>query len=106
MIDPSIRPPEEECQDRKCPFHGDISVRGRVFKGKVVSDKMDGTVVIERRYAEKIPRFERYERRSSKIHAHNPPCIDAKEGDEVKIGECKKLSKQKSFVVLEKKEEE
>lgn len=102
MIDPSINPPEEECEDENCPFHGSLSVRGQVLDGVVVSDKMDKTVVVERRYAKKVPRYERYERRSSKLSAHNPPCIDAKEGDRVKLGECKKLSKQKSFVVLEK----
>lgn len=104
MIDSKIKPPKEECQDENCPFHGKLNVRGQVLEGEVVSDKMDKTVVIERGYAEKIPKYERYERRSSKIHAHNPPCIGAREGDNVKIAECKKLSKQKSFVVLEKEE--
>lgn len=102
MIDPSINPPEEECEDENCPFHGSLSVRGQVLEGDVVSDKMDRTVVVERQYAKKVPKYERYERRSSKLFAHNPPCIDAKEGDRVKLGESKKLSKQKSFVVLEK----
>lgn len=102
MIDPSINPPEEECEDENCPFHGSLSVRGQVLEGDVVSDKMDKTVVVERQYAKKVPKYERYERRSSKLSAHNPPCIDAKEGDRVKLGESKKLSKQKSFVVLEK----
>ncbi len=106
MIDSSIKPPEEECQDEKCPHHGNLSVRGRVFEGEVVSDKMDKTIIVERNYAEKTPKFERYERRSSRIQAHNPPCVDAKEGDVVKIAECRKLSKQKSFVVLEKKQKE
>lgn len=105
MIDPKINPPKEECQDENCPFHGNLHVRGQVLDGEVVSDKMDKTVVVERGYAEKIPKYERYERRSSKIHAHNPPCIGAKEGEKVKIGECKRLSKQKSFVVLEKEVE-
>ncbi len=103
MIDPAITPPEEECDDPNCPFHGTLSVRGQVLEGKVTSDKMDKTVVVEREHAEKIPKYERYERRSSRIHAHNPPCIDAREGDKVKVGECRKLSKQKSFVVLERR---
>lgn len=106
MIDPSIKAPENECQDKNCPYHGSLSVRGRVFEGEVISDKMEKTVIVERKHAEKVPKFERYERRSSPIHAHNPSCIDAEEGDEVKIGECRRLSKQKSFVVLEKKQKE
>lgn len=103
MIDSSIKKPEKECEDENCPFHGTLSVRGQVLEGKVVSDKMDGTVVVEKKHAEKVPKFERYERRSSRIQAHNPPCINAKEEDVVKIGECRRLSKQKSFVVLAKK---
>lgn len=102
MIDPSINEPENKCEDPNCPFHGTLSVRGQVLEGIVTSSKRDKTVTVERKYTEKVPKFERYERRSSKLHAHNPPCIDAKEGDEVKVGECRKLSKQKSFVVIEK----
>ncbi len=106
MIDSSIKIPEEECEDKNCPHHGKLSVRGRVFEGEVVSDKMEKTVIVERKHAEKAPKFERYERRSSRIQAHNPPCVEAKEGDIVTIGECEKLSKQKSFVVLERKQDE
>ncbi len=102
MIDPKMKKPEKECGDDKCPHHGTLNVRGRVFEGEVVSNKMNKTVIIEREHAEKIPKYERYERRSSRIQAHNPPCIEAEEGDVVKIGECRRLSKQKSFVVLQK----
>jgi len=49
-----------------------------------------------------IPKYERYERRTSKLHAHNPPCIAARAGDRVKIMECRRLSKTKSFVVVQK----
>ncbi|KXB01045.1 30S ribosomal protein S17 [candidate division MSBL1 archaeon SCGC-AAA259O05] len=104
MIDPSVKTPEKECEDTNCPFHGTLSVRGQLLEGNVVSDKLDKTVVVRMEHAKEIPKYERYERRSSKLHAHNPPCIDAREGDKVKIGECRKLSKQKSFVVLEKLE--
>jgi small subunit ribosomal protein S17 len=47
-----------------------------------------------------VPKFERYKKVRSKIAAYNPDCIAAKEKDIVKIGECRKLSKTKSFVVL------
>jgi small subunit ribosomal protein S17 len=52
-----------------------------------------------------VPKFMRYERRRSRIPSHNPPCIDAKEGDRVIIAECRPISKTVSFVVVEKKEE-
>jgi len=50
-----------------------------------------------------IPKYERYEKRTSKYKAHLPPCIEVKEGDEVVIMECRPLSKTKSFVVVERK---
>nr|AJS12927.1 30S ribosomal protein S17, small subunit ribosomal protein S17 [uncultured archaeon] len=47
----------------------------------------------------------RYERRKSRIPSHSPPCVGAKEGDHVKIAECRPLSKTVSFVVVERSEE-
>ena len=42
-------------------------------------------------------------KKRSKLHAHNPPCIDAKPGDIVTIAECRPISKTKSFVIVEVK---
>jgi small subunit ribosomal protein S17 len=92
----------ENCGDRKCPFHGEVSLRGRRLKGRVVSDKMTRTVSVEVERKYYVPKYERYERRTSKIHAHNPPCINARAGDEVYLMECRRLSKTKSFVVVRK----
>ena len=77
-------------------------MRGQIFVGEVVSDTAPKTVVVKREYLKKIRKYERYERRTSKIHAHNPPCIDAQVGDIVKIAECRPISKTKSFVVVER----
>nr|AJS13265.1 archaeal ribosomal protein S17P [uncultured archaeon] len=90
------------CGDKKCAIHSDVSLRGRVFIGKVISAKMQGTVTVEwpRLYA--IPKFERFEKRRSRVKAHNPPCINAKEGDRVRIAECRPLAKTVKFVVIEK----
>ena len=90
-----------ECTDKKCPIHGKLRIRGKIIEGIVVSDKPKNTVIIERNYLQYIPKYERYERRKTKIAAHKPPCVEAKTGDKVKIGECRKLSKTKSFVVIE-----
>ena len=100
----NVRGPEKECEDVDCPFHGTLPVRGQILEGVVVSDKAPKTVVVLRSYLKKIAKYERYERRESKIHAHNPPCIHAKVGDTVKIAECRPLSKTKSFVVIEKRQ--
>jgi len=96
-----VKPPEGECEDENCPFHGRLFVRGQIFVGKVVSDKAQKTVVVERELLRKVPKYERYLKKRSKLHAHNPPCINARVGDVVKIAECRPLSKTKHFVVVE-----
>jgi len=97
-----VTPPDNECTDHNCPFHGKLGVRGQIFEGTVLSSKMEKTVVIGREYLKMIKKYERYEKRRSTLHAHNPTCIDAKEGDAVKIMECRPLSKTKNFVVIER----
>lgn len=97
-----VEPPKTSCEDVNCPFHGGLKVRGRVFEGEVVSDKMAKTVVVKWGWLRFIPKFERYEKKTSKAHAHNPPCINAKKGDKVKIMECRPLSKTKKFAVIQR----
>jgi len=92
-----------ECKDRNCPIHGGLKVRGSVTEGTVVSAKAKKTAIIEKPMKKYIPKFQRYARSKSKIAAHNPDCIKAKEGDEVKIAETRKLSKTKSWVIIEVK---
>jgi len=101
----TLKKPKKTCNDQKCPFHGALSIRGRALDGVVVSSKMDKTVVVRRDYLNYVPKLKRYERRRSRIPAHNPPCINAKEDDQVKIAECRPISKTVSFVVVEKLEE-
>jgi small subunit ribosomal protein S17 len=96
-----VKPPKGTCNDPKCPFHGNLKIRGKILQGLVVSARPQKTVIVERNYLHYIPKYERYERRHSRIAAHNPECIDAKEGDVVKIAECRPLSKTKAFVVVE-----
>jgi len=91
-----------DCSDVNCPVHGKLSTRGAILEGTVVSDKMEGTVTVYNEYTVKSPKFERYKRRHSKIMAHNPPCMEVKIGDKVKIAECRPLSRKVHFVVVEK----
>jgi len=102
----TLKKPKKTCNDQNCPFHGTLSIRGHVLDGVVMSAKMDKTVVVRRDYLNYVPKFKRYERRRSQISAHNPPCINAKENDQVKIAECRPISKTVSFVVVEKLGEE
>jgi small subunit ribosomal protein S17 len=101
----TFKKPKKTCNDRNCPFHGNLPIRGRILEGVVVSAKMDKTVIVRHDYLKYVPKFMRYERRRSRVPSHNPPCIDAKEGDRVVIAECRPISKTVSFVVVEKKEE-
>lgn len=96
-----VKPPEKKCEDVKCPFHGTLSIRGKILEGLVVSTKAQKTAIVERNYLHYIPKYERYERRHSRIAVYNPECISAKEGDKVRIAECRPLSKTKSFVIVE-----
>ncbi|RLG77994.1 MAG: 30S ribosomal protein S17 [Thermoprotei archaeon] len=95
-----LRPPEKVCDDPLCPWHGHLKVRGGLLVGKVIKAKMRKTVVVEREYLVYIRKYMRYERRRSRIHAHNPPCINAQPGDTVLIGETRPLAKSVAWVVL------
>lgn len=88
-----------ECKDPKCPIHGNLKTRGNVIEGIVVSDKSKKTVIVEHAYTTFLHKYERSLRKTSRIAAYNPECINAKTGDKVTIAETRRLSKTKSFVV-------
>ena len=79
-----------------------ITTRGRTFKGKVTSAKAQKTVTVEWDRRVLVPKYERYQSKKSKVKAHNPPEIGAKEGDIVVIKECRPISKRKNFEIVEK----
>ncbi len=95
-------PPKNECSDKKCAWHGTLSVRGNILQGKVVSAKALKTAIVKREFLHYLKKYERFERRHSKIAAYNPECMSAKEGDIVTVAECRPLSKIKNFVIIEK----
>ena len=96
-----VAKPKAKCDDDNCPFHGKLKCRGRTFVGTIISAKMQKTATVswERRHF--LKKYERYEKRKSKVKAHNPACINAHDGDIVKIMECRPLSKTKNFVIVE-----
>lgn len=98
----SVKPPKGSCNDENCPFHGTLPIRGQIIKGKVVSNKMQGSVSVQREFMHYVKKYERYEKRTSTYLAHCPPCINLKEGDRVRIAECRPLGKTVSFVTIEK----
>ncbi len=95
------RNPTSECDDAKCPFHGNLKVRGKIIEGVVESDRMENSAVVATEYLFYQNKYRRYEKRTGKYHAHNPECIRARIGDRVRIAECRPLSKTISFVVIE-----
>lgn len=97
-----VEAPKEKCESADCPFHGNLKIRGRMLKGKVVSLDAENTAVIERRYLYFVPKYERYERRKTRMSVHKPKCIKLTEGEEVMVAECRPVSKTKRFVVLGK----
>mmetsp|Transcript_10869 Transcript_10869/g.12418 ORF Transcript_10869/g.12418 Transcript_10869/m.12418 type:complete len:161 (-) Transcript_10869:158-640(-) len=86
--------------DKKCPFTGNISIRGRILKGLVISNKMKRTIIMRRDYLHYIKKYKRYEKRHTNVPAHLSPCFSVKEGDIVTVGQCRPLSKTVRFNVL------
>lgn len=70
------------------------------LEGRVVSDKMQKTVtvLIERQVKHDV--YNKYLRRSTKVHAHDAEG-QCREGDLVRIAECRPLSKTKNWQVVE-----
>ena len=101
----TAKKPKKTCDDVDCPFHGALALRGHTLEGIVVSDKMEKTIIVRRDYLNYVPKFKRYERRRSNVAAHNPPCLEIKTGDRVRLAECRPISKTVSFVAIEKLED-
>lgn len=72
----------------------------RTLQGRVVSDKMDKSIVVAIERKVKHPIYGKFIIRSTKLHAHdeNNQC---KTGDVVTIRECRPLSKKKSWTLVE-----
>ena len=90
-----------DCEDRHCPFHGNIRLHGRTFVGIVTKKNPNKTVRVEWPRTVYIKKYERYAPSRTRIKVHNPPCIDSQVGDTVKIVETRPISKTKHFVVVE-----
>ena len=92
-----------ECNDKLCPVHGNLSLRGRSFRGKVIR-KFPKRVVIEFERTLFIQKYERYSKRKTKLHARLPDCManEINLGDYIEIKECRPISKIIHFIVIGK----
>jgi small subunit ribosomal protein S17 len=74
--------------------------RVRTLQGKVVSDKMDKTITVAVERRVKHPVYGKYITRTTKVHAHDED-NQVKQGDTVIVRECRPLSKNKSWTLVE-----
>ena len=92
---------ENNYVDKKCPFTGNVSIRGRILTGRVHANKMNRTITVRRDYLHYISKYRRYEKRHKNIHVHCSPAFEGiKEGDVVTIGQCRPLAKTVRFNVI------
>lgn len=75
--------------------------RGGVFEGKVIK-KFQSRAVIEFERTVKVPKYERFYKKHSKMHARIPVGIQIEIGDYVRIQECRPLSKIVHAIIIEK----
>ena len=89
------------CTEETCPKHGSLKTRGAIVQGIVTSIKPKKTAIIVVQRFRKVPKYERLEKRRSKIPVHVPSCMSVEVGQTIRASECRKISKTKSFVLLE-----
>uniref|UniRef100_A0A8C7GYZ9 Small ribosomal subunit protein uS17 n=1 Tax=Oncorhynchus kisutch TaxID=8019 RepID=A0A8C7GYZ9_ONCKI len=61
--------------DKKCPFTGNVSIRGRILSGVVTKMKMQRTIVIRRDYLHYIRKYNRFEKRHKNMSVHLSPAF-------------------------------
>ncbi len=76
----------------------------KIFTGKVISDKMDKTVVVAVERLTQHPLYRKTIKKASKFKAHDEE-NKYKTGDKVRIIESRPISKDKRWVVLGMAEE-
>jgi small subunit ribosomal protein S17 len=77
-----------------------LSTRGRSYVGTVISNRMSKTVTVEWERRKYIAKYQRYEKRRTRVKAHDE--TGAKVGDKVEIVETRPISKTKNFLVVRK----
>jgi small subunit ribosomal protein S17 len=78
----------------------ETKITQRTVVGRVVSDKMDKSVSVSIERVIKHPVYGKYIRRTSKVMAHDET-NECKTGDRVAIRECRPISKNKAWKVVD-----
>ena len=76
------------------------TVTVRTLTGRVVSNKMDSSIVVEVERKVKHPLYKKYVKRTSKIMAHDSENA-CQIGDMVTVKECRPISKRKSWTLVD-----
>jgi len=76
------------------------TVRGVVFEGVVIRQKTSKTIVVKRSIVQYIQKYERSLIKTAKYAVHVPDNITVEVGDLVLVGETRKISKTKNFVLM------
>ncbi|MGF1910155.1 30S ribosomal protein S17 [Vibrio kasasachensis] len=71
----------------------------RTQQGRVVSDKMEKSIVVAIERTVKHPLYGKFIKRTTKVHAHDEN-NECGLGDKVEIAECRPLSKTKSWTLV------
>ena len=77
-----------------------MSDKIRTLQGRVISDKMDKTVVVAIERQVKHPIYGKFIKRTTKLHVHDENNT-AKVGNTVTIRECAPISKNKSWTLVD-----
>ncbi|MGL9769821.1 MAG: 30S ribosomal protein S17 [Sodalis sp. (in: enterobacteria)] len=71
----------------------------RTLQGRVVSDKMEKSIVVAIEHFVKHPIYGKFIKHTSKLHVHDKN-NDSNIGDIVEISECRPISKTKSWMLI------
>lgn len=74
--------------------------RKKVYTGQVVSDKMDKTIVVAVTKRALHTLYKKYVKQTKKVKAHDPN-NEAHTGDTVRVIECRPVSKDKTWRLME-----
>ena len=72
----------------------------RTLQGQVISDKMEKSIVVAIERRVKHPLYGKIIKKTTKLHVHDEENV-SKEGDVVLIKQCKPISKNKSWTLVE-----
>ena len=73
----------------------------RILQGTVITASSEKTIVVKVERRVRHPLYKKTIKRSNNFHAHDEG-NDCKVGDQVRIIECKPISKKKSWSVMQK----